>query len=196
MRSNIYTSLFMQFVGIVLVIWLLLPSGAVLNGDGYLGSGTRDLFDHIALLDQWRWSTTHWNYPDGGALIPPDIFSMMFALPWWWLGRGVAYDMALATHLLLNAISGWYLAKSIGGSPWIGAITILSSPFLVGQINSGETETIGLWGLAFTLTFLWQQRWKLRARNYHGHRFMVLRSLRSHYSVFVGDCLLLETQRP
>lgn len=150
----------LQLCGLFLIIWWMLPNGAVFNPDVFLGAETRDLFDHIALLDQWRWHTEQWNYPQGGALIPPDIFSMIFALPWWWLGRGVAYDMAIVTHLILNAVAGWYLARSVGGSPSVGAIAIAASPFLIGQINSGETETIGLWGIIATLTLLTEQRWR------------------------------------
>ena len=29
-----------------------------------------------------------WNYPSGGRLIPPDLFSMIFAAPWLGLGLG------------------------------------------------------------------------------------------------------------
>ena len=138
----------------------MLPNGAVFNPDVFLGAETRDLFDHIALLDQWRWHTEQWNYPRGGALIPPDIFSMIFALPWWWLGRGVAYDIAIVTHLTLNAVAGWYLARCVGGSPSVGAIAIIVSPFLMGQINSGETETIGLWGIIVVLGLLTKKKWR------------------------------------
>lgn len=159
MRSTIENPI-LQLLGLLLIIWWMLPSGVVLNVDAFLGAETRDLFDHIALLDQWRWHTDQWNYPDGGALIPPDLFSMIFALPWWWLGRGVAYDMAIVTHLMLNGITGWYLARSIGGSPMVGGIAIIASPFLIGQINSGETETIGLWGIIGTLVFLTKEQWR------------------------------------
>lgn len=159
MRSSLQHP-FIQFLGLLLIIWWMLPDGAVFDKDVFVGAETRDLFDHIALLDQWGWHTNHWNYPNGGALIPPDIFSMLFALPWWWLERGVAYDMAIVTHLFLNGIAGWYLARSIGGSPIVGGIAVLASPFLIGQVNSGETETIGLWGIIATLTLLVEQRWR------------------------------------
>ena len=39
-------------------------------------------------------------------------------------------------------------------------IAVLVSPFLIGQVNSGETETIGLWGIIATLTLLVEQRWR------------------------------------
>lgn len=160
MRSSFTAKPIIQFAAIVLLSWWMLPNGAVWDPNTYLGSETRDLFDHIALLDQWAWHTDTWHYPNGGALIAPDIFSMLFALPWWGWGRGVAFDMAIFTHLCLNGIAGWYLSRAAGGSPWVGAIALISAPFLIGQVNSGETETIGLWGLAWTFTWLMESRWK------------------------------------
>src|SRR6056300_829500 len=159
MRSSFTAKPIIPFAAIVLLSWWMLPNGAVWDTNTYLGSETRDLFDHIALLDQWAWHTDTWHYPNGGALIAPDIFSMLFALPWWGFGRGVAFDMAIFTHLCLNGIAGWYLSRAAGGSPWVGAIALISAPFLIGQVNSGETETIGLWGLAWTFTWLMESRW-------------------------------------
>ncbi len=160
MRTFLSTSA-AQIIGLCLLTLWVLDIQTILDTQTYLGQETRDLFDHIALLDQWNWHIDVWNYPNGGDLIPPDFFSMVFALPWWSFGRGIAYDLSITTHVLLNVISGWYLAKTIGGSGWVGGIAILASPFLIGQINSGETETIGLWGIVFTLAMLVQKRWVL-----------------------------------
>ena len=101
-----------------------------------------------------------WNYPSGGRLIPPDLFSMIFASPWLGLGfgRGVAYDLSIVTHIICNVVAGWYLGKKTG-SPWSSAVALLCAPFCIGQLNSGETETIGLWGLTLCLATLHQHRW-------------------------------------
>ena len=54
-------------------------------------------------------------------LIPPDLFSMIFASPWLGLGmeRGVAYDLSIVTQVMCNVAAGWYLGKVTGGSPWV-----------------------------------------------------------------------------
>ena len=51
----------------------------VFDASSFLGRTTRDLFDHIALLDQWSISISEWNFPTGGRLVPPDIFGMLLA---------------------------------------------------------------------------------------------------------------------
>ena len=127
----------------------------------YLGAQTRDSFDHIALLDHWGITNTIWNYPAGGQIIPPDIFSMIFALPWLWISRSLAYNMAICTHCVCNAVAGWYLGKTVQASPFVCAISIALSPYMIGQINSGETETLALWGLIFSVAFLHQKRWRI-----------------------------------
>ena len=154
-------SVILSILGTLLVICWQLGFTAILDPNSYIGTETRDLFDHIALLDQWAWQTNAWNYPSGGRLIPPDIFSMIFAGPWLGLGmgRGVAYDLAIAIQLSCNAAAGWYLGRSTGGSPWVAAIALLCAPFCIGQLNSGETETIGLWGLTLCLATLHQHKW-------------------------------------
>lgn len=148
-------------LGTLLVVFWQLGFADVFDANSYIGDETRDLFDHIALLDQWGWQTDSWNYPTGGRLIPPDLFSMLFASPWLGLGmgRGVAYDLSIAIQLCCNAAAGWYLGRTTGGSPWVAAIALLCAPFCIGQLNSGETETIGLWGLTLCLATLHQQKW-------------------------------------
>ena len=88
-------SVILSILGTLLVICWQLGFTAIFDTNSYIGSDTRDLFDHIALLDQWAWQTDAWNYPTGGRLIPPDLFSMIFASPWLSLGmgRGAAYDL-------------------------------------------------------------------------------------------------------
>ena len=154
-------SFILSIFGILLVIGYQLGWGHLFTPDSYIGSETRDLFDHIALLDQWSWTTDTWNFPTGGRLIPPDLFSMLFAAPWLALGfeRAMAYNIAMATHICLNAASGWYLGRVTGGSPLVNAVVLICAPYCIGQLNSGETETIGLWALTLCLALLHQQKW-------------------------------------
>jgi len=154
-------SFIISVFGILLVIVWQLGFGQMFTSSSYIGSETRDLFDHIALMDQWSWTTDAWNYPTGGRLIPPDLFSMLFAAPWLAFGleRAVAYNLSIATQVCLNAVSGWYLGRVTDGSPWVSAIVLICAPYCIGQLNSGETETIGLWALTFSLAFLHQKKW-------------------------------------
>ena len=149
----------LSFLGVLFILLLQVQPLGIFSPESYIGSETRDLFDHIALLDHWSWTNVDWNFPTGGRLIPPDLFSMLFALPWWGFGSGVAHDMAIVTHLCCNAMAGWYLGKTIGGSPWVGSVALLCAPYAIGQLNSGETETIGLWGLTLSLTLMIQHKW-------------------------------------
>lgn len=119
----------------------------IINGDIVIGANTRDLFDHIALIDQWSLSITEWNFPDGGTLVPPDIYSMILGAPFIAFGLGVAVDMALFLQIWLVAISGWVLGRRVG-SGIVGGITLGLSPFVLGQAMSGETETLNIWPLA------------------------------------------------
>ncbi len=149
----------LAWLGLLSVLFYQTGALSLFDAESYIGSETRDLFDHIALLDHWAWHTEDWNYPTGGRLIPPDIYSMIFAVPWFGFGRGVAHDMALFTQLCCNALAGWYLAKTIGGSPWVGAVALVCAPYTMGQLNSGETETVGLWGLTMCIATMVQHRW-------------------------------------
>ena len=158
-------SIILSLLGALLVICWQLGFTDIFDPNSYIGTETRDLFDHIALLDQWAWKTDAWNYPTGGRLIPPDLFSMLFAYPWlsFGMGRGIAYDLAIATQLLCNGAAGWYLGKTTGGAPWVAAIALMCAPFCIGQLNSGETETIDLWGLTLCLATLHQKKWMVSA---------------------------------
>ena len=116
----------------------------ILNPDVVIGAHTRDLFDHLALLDQWSIQIEEWSYPNGGSLIPPDIYSMIFATPFLPFGRGIAADMALFCQVWLVGISGWVLGKKMG-SGLIGGICLQMSPYMyvtkitpyVGLANTG-----------------------------------------------------------
>ena len=148
-----------QLFLLLVMVFLWCGPSAVLDPDVYIGNSTRDLYDHIALLDHWSFAVSERNYPVGGALIPPDLFSMVLAFPWFGLGRGVAFDLAIVLQLWLNCVAGWVLGRRFG-SPMIGAVVIGFSPYLLGQANSGETETLSLWPLVLMVSALYDQSWK------------------------------------
>ena len=68
---------------------------AVFDASVVLGKGSRDIYDHLALLDQWSIQVDEWAFPTGGSLVAPDLWGMMIAAPWMGLGRGVAYDLSI-----------------------------------------------------------------------------------------------------
>ena len=82
--------LLMVAFGFALCTCFLLSPEIIFDPDRVVGRDTRDLYDHLALLDQWSLKIEEWSFPVGGYLVPPDIFSMMFAAPFMGMGRGVA----------------------------------------------------------------------------------------------------------
>ena len=131
---------------------------ALMGGDSFLpGAGaraapTRDLFDHLALLDAWFFATGDWNFPEGGRLVPPDLFGMVLAAPALalGLGRGLAHNLAVAVQLWLACAAAWALCRR-HGSGLVGGLAFGLSPFLLGQALSGEAETLSAWPLPLVL---------------------------------------------
>ena len=72
---------YLEVLGFALLGLYVMSPMIVLDPDWVVGRETRDLYDHLALLDQWSLFVSEWNYPSGGSLVPPDIFSMIFAYP-------------------------------------------------------------------------------------------------------------------
>ena len=116
------------------------------SADAAVGAPTRDLFDHLALLDVWSLSVADWNYPEGGSLVPPDLFGMMLAAPWMGLSRTAAYNIATLCQLWLACMAAWALGRRFGSGLVCGVAYGLS-PFLIGQVMSGEAETLSAWPL-------------------------------------------------
>ncbi len=119
-------------------------------GAAAFGEPTRDLFDHLALLDAWFVQTTDWNFPDGGSLIPPDLFGMLLASPFLGWGRGTAYNIAVTAQLTFACWGAWALCRR-HGSGLVGGIVFGLCPYLVGQAGSGEAETLSAWPLPLVL---------------------------------------------
>lgn len=168
-------------------LWLVGPA-ALLDPDLALGRPTRDLFDHVALLDVWSTRAEAWAFPDGGSLLPPDPTGMVLAAPFLPLGRPRALTVALLLQLWLAALAGWSLGRR-QGSGLVGGIVLGLSPFLVGQALSGETETVAAWPLIAMLACLERKTpagWAL------GGMFAGLAAVASwYYGAFAAVILML-----
>lgn len=137
--------------GFALCICFLLSPDIIFDPERVIGRDTRDLYDHLALLDQWSFGVNEWSYPTGGSLVPPDLFSMIFAAPFMGMGRGVAFDIALWIQLWLCCLGGYFVGRRVG-SGFVGGVAFGFSPFILGQLYTGETETMNGWTLAFLLS--------------------------------------------
>jgi hypothetical protein len=118
-----------------------------------VGWPTRDLFDHVALLDRWSLRADDWAFPDGGALVPPDLGSMLLAAPALGLGRGAAYNLAILGSLVAACLTGWALGRRVGNG-LVGGAAFGLSPYLLGQALSGEAETLAAWPIALMAVLL------------------------------------------
>lgn len=127
-----------------LVFAYIFPTTLWLSGEYAIGRPTRDLFDHLALLDHWGTQSEGWNFPEGGKLMPPDISGMILASPWFVFGRATAFNIALLSQVLLCGGMGWILGRQFG-SGIVGGLSMALSPILLGQLFSGEAETLSAW---------------------------------------------------
>lgn len=142
---------------------VVLPPTLLLSADAAVGVPTRDLFDHLALLDVWALSVSDWNYPEGGSLVPPDLLGMLLAAPWMGLSRSIAYNIATLCQLWLACLGAWALGRRFGSGLVCGVAYGLS-PFLIGQAMSGEAETLSAWPLPVMLLLLLSpRRWSWAA---------------------------------
>ena len=165
-EHRLYTSsTLLQWLALLLLTLLVLDVEVIFSTEYFIGGDTRDTFDHIALIDLWQTETSFWNFPEGGSVLPPDFFGMLFAAPFLSLGRGIAYDLSIVIQIWCNAMSGWFLGWNIGeerkaGVAWVGAIAIGFSPYVLGQVNSGEMETLSIWPLVLFCVAISRQRWR------------------------------------
>ena len=137
-------------LGLLAVACLWVVGPAALGADpAALGRPTRDLYDHLALLDAWFLSTEVWNWPEGGRLVPPDVHGMLLGGPALALGlsRAWAYNFGLVVRLWLACVGGWALGRRVG-SGLVGGVAFGLSPFLLGEVYTGEAETLSAWPLA------------------------------------------------
>ena len=127
--------------------WSLGPA-SLLPGAEALGRPTRDLFDHLALLDAWSLSAPQQAFPDGGRLFPPDLTGMALAAPLLALGlpRAMAWNWMLLLQLWLASAAAWALGRRYGAG-LVAGIAYGLSPYLLGQAMSGEAETVAAWPL-------------------------------------------------
>lgn len=149
----------LQWFALLLMVILALNPSVILSTEHFIGAVTRDTYDHIALIDLWQVEVQNWNFPTGGSVLAPDFFGMVLARPFMFLGRGIAYDVAIVLQVWLNCLAGWFLGRRLG-SAWVGAIALGFSPYLLGQINSGEMETLSVWPLVFTVLAASEGKWR------------------------------------
>ena len=133
-------------------VWMVGLERLRVGGEA-LGHPTRDLYDHIALLDGWSFHRTDWNFPSGGSIFPADPTGMLLSTPFQALGMGAAYSWSILLQLWLTAVAGWSLGRRWGSGLVAGAAFGLS-PYLVGQAVSGEAETLVAWPLALVALLL------------------------------------------
>jgi len=139
----------------------------LLSRSAVIGLHTHDLFDHVWLHRGFLGSlfgdgsplqTTAIAWPEGGSILHPDpagalLFSLLAPL----LGSVSAYNWMLLVQLWLAALAGWALCRRVTGSTlsgWFGGLLIGASPYLLGQVNTGETETVAVWPLILGLLYM------------------------------------------
>lgn len=151
---------------LLLACLLALGPTSMLPGDLAIGHPTRDLFDHLALLDHWALSAPEQAFPDGGRLFPPDLSGMLLAAPALALDlpRATAWNLATLAQLWLCCLGAWALGRRYGAGLAAGVAFGLS-PYLLGQALTGEAETIAAWPLPVMLLLLEvaADRWRGRA---------------------------------
>ncbi len=118
------------------------------TGQAAVGHATRDLFDHLALLDHWSLRAPEQAFPDGGALFPPDLTGMVLAAPALALGlpRALAWNLMVLGQLWLACLAAWALGRRYGAG-LVAGVGFGLSPYLLGQALSGEAETLAAWPL-------------------------------------------------
>lgn len=159
-----------------LLLWEALAGAAIvgwvirawdLGPDLAWGLPTRDLFDHL-WLHQWLARSLAEGsslltpqviaWPDGGVVLHPDPTGFaLYALFAWAVPPVVAFNLSLWAQLWLGCLAAWLLATEVTGSTragWVGGLAFALSPYLLGQLVGGETETLAvaplvlaLWGL-------------------------------------------------
>lgn len=132
-------------------------------GSPALGWPTRDLYDHLALLDAWATVTPGWRWPEGGVLLPPDPQGMLIGVPFLPGDRALAWNAGLVARLWLAAVGAWLLARRLGGSGLVAGVAYGLSPFLLGQALTGEAETLSVWPFPVALWLLLDPRPGARA---------------------------------
>lgn len=108
-----------------------------------------------------------YNLPVGGDMQLMDPINLLWWAPTWWLGPRVAWTAAILGNIALAAVSGgavgWHVTQREAGA-LVGAITLSTSPFLVGAVDFSITEawTVGWLGLhvVFALRLRDTGRWQ------------------------------------
>lgn len=137
---------------------MLLASARLLWAPGLLGSPGAEVYGHAWV--QWWHSVALPAWPLGTDLATgADPWPVIDPLPTAFaaavgrlLGPVAGYNAWIMAALPLAFGGGWMLARRVGGSPWVGGITLALWPPLVGSLASGLTEdaAIGIAAMAFS----------------------------------------------
>ncbi len=177
-------------LGLGLLCVAILGPDRFLPGAPAIGRPTRDLFDHLWLLDHWSLRAPALRFPEGGRLVPPDPTGMLLATPLLRAGldRALAWNLAVLAQLWFACLAGLALGRRMGAGP-VGAVAFGLSPYLLGQAVSGEGETLAAWPLAACAALL--LRGGSRARVAAGLVAAVAGIASWYHGVFAGLLLVV-----
>ncbi len=144
---------------------LLYAPWTLLGGDQALGLPDQpDVYDHLWLhgwLEQaLRQGASlsqapQLSWPEGGALLHPDPLGFALYLPLSpLLGRAGAFNVALLLQVWLAGLCAWLLAAHVcrsWGAGWVAGLCFGFSPYLLGQVTGGQSETLAVWPLVLSL---------------------------------------------
>lgn len=117
---------------------------------------------------QW-WTSLGWPaWPTGTDLaVGTRAWPVIDPLPTWLLGGlarvvgpAVAWNTGATVAVVVAALGGSALARSVGGVPAVGAIGVAMAPIWLGSLTSGLTEDYAVGGVAYALAAARAGRWK------------------------------------
>src|SRR4051812_15949612 len=129
-------------IGLALAAILVGP--AVARG-GFAGSPAAEVYGHAWV--QW-WAARQWPaWPTGTDLaLGTQSWPVIDPLPTWavaglahLVGAGMAWNLWVATGVVLAAVGGGALARALGGHGPTGAVGLATAPILLGSMTSGLT---------------------------------------------------------
>ena len=121
-----------------------------------VGHPTSDLGDHLQgiwwfggeiLEGRWPLRSTQTHFPSAPPLWFPDPVGGLLALPLRPLGPVRVYNGVVFLQLWLSGLAAWGMARDLGAQPagaLLAGLFLSVSPFLLGLVHSGVTESLGL----------------------------------------------------
>lgn len=128
--------------------------------DRILGSPTSEVDNHLWMLQVARWRLAgrpgpFSNWPDGWELPMMDPVNLLVAVPASLGGPVAAWNLTVLANLALATAGGWALGRAVApGAAVVGAVALGTAPFLLGVVDFGLSEAMGLGWLALHLAGL------------------------------------------